>query len=178
MFRASGGVVVVFVLGATAAVVYSLAEKRLPVLSSKYRRHPSAETDHGQTGQVRRLRRRHIRVLFLLRDTPGEDHTGHVRHTGRKVHVLAVAGVRAVRGQLCVRAARAQSVPRREPRHDEIGVLRRQRGHVLAGHDLQQHGATVGQLSHSGWWTEHYKHTALTLDQRFSLSLGVASVTI
>jgi len=95
-------------------------------------------------------------VLFLLRDTPGEDHTGHVRYARREVYVLAVAGVRAVCGQLCVRSGRAQSVPRRERRHDEIGVLRGQRDHILAGHDLQQHGVTMGQLSNSGRLTKHY----------------------
>lgn len=106
-------------------------------------------------------------MLFLLRNTPGEDHTGHVRHAGRKVHLLAVAGVRAVRGQLCVREARAQSVPRREPRHDQIGILRRQCGHVPAGHDLQQHGPAMGQLSHSG--TKHYNHAVrFILDQHFT----------
>jgi len=90
-------------------------------------------------------------LLFLLWDTPREDHKGHIRHTGRKVYPLAVAGVRAMRGQLCIRAVRAQSLSRGEPRHYKIGVLRRQRDHVLVGHDLQQHGATMGELSHSGW---------------------------
>jgi len=96
------------------------------------------------------VRRRHIRVLFFLRDTPGEDHEGHVRRTGREVHVLTVVGVHAVCGELCIRASRAERVPGRVSGHDTTRLLCGQRRHVSAGHDFQQHGSPMGQLPHSG----------------------------